>query len=406
VRVRKGAFHLAAATALLSPLLPAVTARSIGTMAVVTPTSGEDRKHSLFFWDAKRISESISMSEVGQSTLRLMGAPAVNADASRKLPSADVVTPPQGLLVLSMGSREAAAMPLLQKLLQGQTSVSVRDTENYGPAAVASVAERAQRGSTALGMQGGYTACISAISAVSDSTLCSSATDSIYWREHDNGFKTRGTRGIQAPPSEFPVELAGVSVSRRSDDGSWFVSAHGAAAVAFASESEKFVVSELLALCALPALASRRVDGVEKGGFGRTDVLLASLSGDLASLDEEGGDEEGEKKKAALALTDAVVHYVLTRLERSYDGALVAQVLLLDPLSEGAHRFLSETDDAAADAGALTVEQIATYQICLWTAVVLILALLGAICGMINMDVRPDSLLYAKFQADVSSKND
>lgn len=29
---------------------------------------------------------------------------------------------------------------------------------------------------------------------------------------------------------------------------------------------------------------------------------------------------------------------------------------------------------------------------------------LSAVCAMVNMDVRPDSLLYAKFQADVSSK--
>jgi hypothetical protein len=40
----------------------------------------------------------------------------------------------------------------------------------------------------------------------------------------------------------------------------------------------------------------------------------------------------------------------------------------------------------------------------LWTGIVLVLILLASICCMINMDIQPDSLLYAKFQADVSSK--
>ena len=45
-------------------------------------------------------------------------------------------------------------------------------------------------------------------------------------------------------------------------------------------------------------------------------------------------------------------------------------------------------------------------QINLWTAICLILVLMSAICCMVNMEVQPDSLLYAKFQADVSSKMD
>ena len=36
----------------------------------------------------------------------------------------------------------------------------------------------------------------------------------------------------------------------------------------------------------------------------------------------------------------------------------------------------------------------------------MVLILLSALCCMINMDIQPDSLLYAKFQADVSSKLD
>jgi len=53
-----------------------------------------------------------------------------------------------------------------------------------------------------------------------------------------------------------------------------------------------------------------------------------------------------------------------------------------------------------------TLPEIVTFQINLWTAVALVLVLLSALCCMVNMDIQPDSLLYAKFQADVSSKFD
>lgn len=74
-----------------------------------------------------------------------------------------------------------------------------------------------------------------------------------------------------------------------------------------------------------------------------------------------------------------------------------------------AHRFLTVDTPAPTTtptSSELTIQQISTYQICLWTGVGLFLVLLSAICCMVNMDIRPDSLLYAKFQADVSSKNE
>eukprot|EP01039_Chlorochromonas_danica_P000790 gene790-857_t len=43
--------------------------------------------------------------------------------------------------------------------------------------------------------------------------------------------------------------------------------------------------------------------------------------------------------------------------------------------------------------------QISQYQICLWAAVAFVLMLAYSISSMINMEVEPDSLLYAKFQS-------
>eukprot|EP01031_Cornospumella_fuschlensis_P028688 gene28688-34634_t len=47
----------------------------------------------------------------------------------------------------------------------------------------------------------------------------------------------------------------------------------------------------------------------------------------------------------------------------------------------------------------LDERQISQYQICLWVGVVFVLLGIFSICGIANMDVEPDSLLYAKFQS-------
>jgi hypothetical protein len=59
----------------------------------------------------------------------------------------------------------------------------------------------------------------------------------------------------------------------------------------------------------------------------------------------------------------------------------------------------SSTDDS-------TLIDIKQFQLNLWTGVFLTLLAFMAIYGVANMDVGRDSLLYAKFQADTSGKND
>lgn len=47
----------------------------------------------------------------------------------------------------------------------------------------------------------------------------------------------------------------------------------------------------------------------------------------------------------------------------------------------------------------LDERQISQYQICLWVGVVFVLLGVFSICGIANMDIEPDSLLFAKFQS-------
>ncbi|RYH03739.1 hypothetical protein EON65_47085 [archaeon] len=47
----------------------------------------------------------------------------------------------------------------------------------------------------------------------------------------------------------------------------------------------------------------------------------------------------------------------------------------------------------------LDVREISQYQICLWVGLIMVLLVVFSICGIVNMDIEPDSLLYAKFQS-------
>ena len=160
-------------------------------------------------------------------------------------------------------------------------------------------------------------------------------------------------------------------------------------------------------------------------------ITLGSLS--LAAWEGKEGGEE--KRQVAHDLADRVLDNVLSELAvprgKGLGAGLVAHVLF-DGRGQPAasndgtsHKNTAGTPGRGKETIRLLVEssgtpspmpttataganydliEISNYQICLWTAIALVLALLSAICCMVNMDVRPDSLLYAKFQADVSSK--
>jgi hypothetical protein len=132
------------------------------------------------------------------------------------------------------------------------------------------------------------------------------------------------------------------------------------------------------------------------------DLFLLTLEG-LDGLKDEFGEESNELN-AATTLTDAVLTNLLGSLAEKYHSALAVQFMFQGRLTRRLADLTPAPTAYNASSGELTVSEIANYQICLWTGVVLVLAVLSAVCCLINMDIRPDSLLYAKFQADVSSK--
>ena len=65
-------------------------------------------------------------------------------------------------------------------------------------------------------------------------------------------------------------------------------------------------------------------------------------------------------------------------------------------------RILTSSSNSTAP---LSESQISQYQICLWTGVVFVLLIGFAICSIVEMDVVPDNILFAKFQSGRTEGN-
>ena len=66
------------------------------------------------------------------------------------------------------------------------------------------------------------------------------------------------------------------------------------------------------------------------------------------------------------------------------------------------HRRLTNSSDTAPP----TEYEISAHQIGLWTCIGMIVLIAGAVSALSNMEIIPDSLLFAKFQSSRTNKND
>merc|ERR1711871_348483 len=66
----------------------------------------------------------------------------------------------------------------------------------------------------------------------------------------------------------------------------------------------------------------------------------------------------------------------------------------------------ANSNQSSASVSPLTEYEISMYQITLWTSVGLILLVAAAVSSLTNMEIIPDSLLFAKFQSTRTNKID
>jgi len=144
-------------------------------------------------------------------------------------------------------------------------------------------------------------------------------------------------------------------------------------------------------------------------------VIIASFSQFKMMLEEFG--QNSDEVHVIAAITDLATELLYQGFSNLYPNKLVAQVLLsreddwgfgFSPkinFSPVSRRLLSSSN--SSNSTNYTISEIANYNMCAWTGVFLILVLLTSIYMLATMDIGRDSLIYAKFQTDLSNaKND
>jgi hypothetical protein len=139
------------------------------------------------------------------------------------------------------------------------------------------------------------------------------------------------------------------------------------------------------------------------------DSFTFALRG-LAAINANFG-AQSATAKASLALVDAGVATLHTRLAALYPSSLLAQVVLLGvdghaaPITAAARRLLQAEAKAAGAPVAPTVavravptaDEIGEYQIMAWLTIVLFFTALSASCALGGMSNKKDTLLYSTF---------
>jgi len=105
------------------------------------------------------------------------------------------------------------------------------------------------------------------------------------------------------------------------------------------------------------------------------------------------------KFRSSMKLVDMTVSRLQTTLEQMY-GSIDAQIILLDDsqtlLPRAVHRFQQLDTNTTTN---YTYQQVSTYQISLWTGVMLFLAILLTFLMTHCMEINKDSILYRSTQS-------
>ena len=374
--------------------------------------------------------------------MNLMGAPPVNSRTARKLPYPDILSPPTGNIIIEIDTGDVALLPRLHERIRRRPHEGERSIASKERNLLAAVTSRIHEGFLALQRASSkgsgssvkatrnfrlhavpFVACVSAVNGVSDSPLCHQtgarsmadardeklAAEALtrFWNAYGGGVArvTRSGTRQDAVVLEVPY---GANVG-----SNLHLSNEMKVSFSMDHPAEREFLMELEKVSRMPSEL-----GPASGADSEQGPLFLVTVGIASTL--EG--VEREKWHAAHELLDRVIDSALNRLGEDHLGSRLVAHVLFNGRGEGGRgaegvghvvlqRLLSTDDDSAGnedddgvDDSGYSLEQIRNYQICLWTGIALVLVLFGAICCMVNMDVRPDSLLYAKFQADVSSK--
>ncbi|CAN0537028.1 unnamed protein product, partial [Ectocarpus sp. 12 AP-2014] len=162
------------------------------------------------------------------------------------------------------------------------------------------------------------------------------------------------------------------------------------------------LVEELSFLSRLPEALSERLVAGRAGSPPLVIVYLSSLK----AINTSYGARSIKASLASKAL-DAALGEAFNAMSAGAGRRLTSQLIVGPALSQklavGGRRLQSDDDSSSSAAtNETTLVEITQFQLNMWTGVGLALMGFLAIYATFNMDVQPDSLLYAKFITDTS----
>jgi len=134
------------------------------------------------------------------------------------------------------------------------------------------------------------------------------------------------------------------------------------------------------------------VKPVIKANAFKSNTQAPSLENIVSILKGHGIEVENTIRKKS----DEVAEWIST-----HDGPVIVLHHETPSSQHYIHRELSTSSISP-----LTEYQISQYQICLWAGIIFVLVASAAVCSIIQMEVVPDSLLFAKFISARTHKND
>jgi hypothetical protein len=229
-----------------------------------------------------------------------------------------------------------------------------------------------------------------------------------------------------ASPMTASLSAVGLQSAYDAAAAAWTLSSAGSAPEVFYSSlaADRAFVHELFLLEAL-AQQLQAVDAKATTTTSAAPQLIIAHCSALSALSAEYG-RSGAKAAAAQALLDTALAALLNtpytvKTTTAGDDAtrplrFTAQIISGQQLHPAAAaqpweeivavRHLAGSNSSNTTAGNTTLIDITQYQLNLWTGVFFALLIFAAIYGVATMDIGRDSLLYAKFQADTTSKVD
>ncbi|CAM9641962.1 unnamed protein product [Ascophyllum nodosum] len=167
-------------------------------------------------------------------------------------------------------------------------------------------------------------------------------------------------------------------------------------------EADSRLVEELNFLSLLPEMLSREDSSREQSS---SQPLVVMYLSSLKAIKKTYGEKSAKATQAFKALDASLAEFfdaMSVGSGRRLTSQFVVGPALAERLAVGGRRLGASGSDNSTSAENVTLVDIVQYQLNLWTGVGLAFMAFLAVYATMNMDVQPDSLLYAKFIADTS----